>query len=67
MPPKGNNRFLSIIILAGKYSQVKESNKTALEVLHERFEMLVLHTYRDTAPLQLRQQEYLKRRIIQWS
>lgn len=37
------------------------------EVLHERFEMSVLRTYRDTAPLRLRQKEYLKRRIVQWS
>lgn len=37
------------------------------EALHERFEMSVLHTYRDTALLRLRQTEYLKRRMLQWS
>ncbi len=37
------------------------------EVQRDRFELKTLHMYRDTAPLRLRQKEYLKRRMAQWS
>lgn len=37
------------------------------ESQQERFELDTLHLYRDTAPLRLRQKDYLKRRMVQWS
>jgi predicted nucleotidyltransferase len=37
------------------------------ESQRERFELATLHLYRDTAPLRLRQEDYLKRRMVQWS
>lgn len=37
------------------------------DAYRDNFELAALHLYRDTAPLRLRQKEYLKRRIDQWS
>jgi len=39
----------------------------AEEAQRDRFELATLHLYRDTAPLRLRQEEYLKGRMFLWS